>query len=359
MKKLLQYRFDIINSLFFLITSLIVLKRYASIFQFEKITSLIFLLTFTLLVFSTLINKINKIEILLILLSALTYLFTRSSEFLIMILYLIASKNINQNNYITFLFFISFFSFIVIIALNYINLVPSQTIHYRLIDNIKINRDDLGFGNPNSAFVYLIPIITSYIYLRYEKWCVLDTILYSCTIYAIYTITLSRTGLLINISSIVLIFLYKKTKISNILNFSIKYSPIFLILLSLIVSILLHDSKTLNSILSNRPYIWGDYINNSFNIQSILGQPLPPHESRLPLDNSYIPLVVYKGIFHFLFFIFLFIFGLKNTTDKKIYTLSFYILLYSMFENTLPNLEFNPVLVLLYRNITPNERNLT
>ncbi len=347
---LLKNTTKITNLIFYLSTFLIITKKYSNLTNAPELTKILLIANILILTIGLFFHKVNKTEIVLLIISSATYIPTLNPEFAILILYLINSKKIKKSNYVNFFLIVNLLFFITIILLNKLNLIPSQDIHYRLIDDIKTTRDDLGFQNPNSVFLYFTPIILSYIYIRYQKWSFLDTIIYCSVVYFIYSISLSRTGLAVN--SITILMIYAAKKIPNTITTLTKYSIILFFTITLIISIFFYDSPILNLILSNRPYIWHEYFINTLSLQSIIGQPLADKSKALPLDNSYVPLVIYQGVSYMLFIFSLYLKGLSsNKLGMEVFIISLYILCYSMFENILFNLEFNITLVLLYLSI--------
>ncbi|MDX7425546.1 hypothetical protein AB7W80_11930 [Providencia rettgeri] len=348
-------QFIIPNLIFYISTLLIISKKYSSLFDYPEITKSLLAANILILFTGLFFQSLKKIEIALLIASSITYITTLNPEFIILVLYLLNSKKISKEKYINLIFIISFLYFLAIVLLNHLNILPSQDIHYRLIDNIKENRDDLGFKNPNSVFLYFTPIALCYIYKRFERWNYIDTMLYIAVIYIIYSISLSRTGLAVNSISLISIYLIKL--IPNAMSLLTKNSILIFSFITLIIAVYFYDDYILNYALSNRPYIWNSYLSNELSFQSVIGQPLEDKENLLPLDNSYIPLLIYHGFFYIIFIFYLYLTGLnKKKIEPQVFILSFYILCYSLFENVLFNLEFNITLVLLYLSIRNNKK---
>lgn len=345
----------VVTLMFMVSTVLIILKKYLSIISANDMIQIVFFANFLVLLFGVVISKYKISMLLLALLFGITYIFSRNAEFLIIVLYLLLSKTIKVEKYCFYYFLINIIFFSIVLICNKFGFIHSSDIYYRLVDGMKENRNDYGFGNPNSVFVFMIPIFTYYIYRRFDCWNILDTIFYISLNTLVYSLTLSRTGLLVNIIALIFIYLIK-TKLRYSVKLGIRCLIFFTIIASVLIAYHGHDDVVLNYLLSNRPMYFWEYLSENFSYTSILGQPVENDFNSLPLDNSYIPLLIYKGIIPVTFVVLFYFYGLKKVTKDSIYIISLYILIYSIFENVLLNIEFNLSLFLIYSEIVKSKK---
>lgn len=232
-----------------------------------RLNKLIFYVSYTLIIFSTMfkqvtginnlletlstigimlllincvsnINKlnINKVLILFIsvLMAVITKITSKSNTIFILILLIIAAKNIKLEELIKYDLKIKI-PFMIIIVVLYFLRMTDVNLHYRN----GIIRHSMGFSNPNVFSTYILAIIGEYLYLRRKKVNAKDLIIIIIGIFIIDFYADSRTQIfcLIILALIVYINKYTGKKFLNnsIVNFIVSNIFIILTIFSLLI----------------------------------------------------------------------------------------------------------------------------
>ena len=232
-----------------------------------RLNKLIFYVSYTLIIFSTMfkqvtginnlletlstigimlllincvsnINKlnINKVLILFIsvLMAVITKITSKSNTIFILILLIIAAKNIKLEELIKYDLKIKI-PFMIIIVVLYFLRMTDVNLHYRN----GIIRHSMGFSNPNVFSTYILAIIVEYLYLRRKKVNAKDLIIIIIGIFIIDFYADSRTQIfcLIILALIVYINKYTGKKFLNnsIVNFIVSNIFIILTIFSLLI----------------------------------------------------------------------------------------------------------------------------
>lgn len=232
-----------------------------------RLNKLIFYVSYTLIIFSTMfkqvtginnlletlstigimlllincvsnINKlnINKVLILFIsvLMAVITKITSKSNTIFILILLIIAAKNIKLEELIKYDLKIKIPFMIIIVVLYFLGMTDVN-LHYRN----GIIRHSMGFSNPNVFSTYILAIIVEYLYLRRKKVNAKDLIIIIIGIFIIYFYADSRTQIfcLIILALIVYINKYTGKKFLNnsIVNFIVSNIFIILTIFSLLI----------------------------------------------------------------------------------------------------------------------------
>lgn len=232
-----------------------------------RLNKLIFYVSYTLIIFSTMfkqvtginnlletlstigimlllincvsnINKlnINKVLILFIsvLMAVITKITSKSNTIFILILLIIAAKNIKLEELIKYDLKIKI-PFMIIIVVLYFLRMTDVNLHYRN----GIIRHSMGFSNPNVFSTYILAIIVEYLYLRRKKVNAKDLIIIIIGIFIIDFYADSRTQIfcLIVLALIVYINKYTGKKFLNnsIVNFIVSNIFIILTIFSLLI----------------------------------------------------------------------------------------------------------------------------
>lgn len=232
-----------------------------------RLNKLIFYVSYTLIIFSTMfkqvtginnlletlstigimlllincvsnINKlnINKVLILFIsvLMAVITKITSKSNTIFILILLIIAAKNIKLEELIKYDLKIKI-PFMIIIVVLYFLRMTDVNLHYRN----GIIRHSMGFSNPNVFSTYILAIIVEYLYLRRKKVNAKDLIIIIIGIFIIDFYADSRTQIfcLIILALIVYINEYTGKKFLNnsIVNFIVSNIFIILTIFSLLI----------------------------------------------------------------------------------------------------------------------------
>ncbi|QQQ86115.1 polysaccharide polymerase [Peptacetobacter hiranonis] len=351
---------------FFSITMVVILLRRYMIFNLEptafieKSSSLLFYASIGLLMIQfLLIRKHNITELAIFLTACVLYVFTREGAILVLILLAIIVRDIDDEyvvkNYliINALFIIAF----VLIGNFLPDLIKISDTHYRLKDGVYVVRNCFGLHNPNLVFFYSIGVYAAYIFLRFDKYNMVDrAILLVMTIF-IYKVTMSRTGLLTMIAALFLVEILKYIDLKRYtkISFLVKISPILLLVGSVAIGVLFSKSELLNSVLASRPRYWNIYLTQEGNFLSLFGNVYSAEIKQAnPLDNSYVYLTVMLGLVSVVFFMFLLYKGLdifiKKNENKYIAVIVMF-LVYSFAENILFEAGFNFGIVFLIKYI--------
>ncbi len=225
--------------------------------------------------------------------------------------------------------------------------VLSNNVTIRTVGESIQYRNSFGFDHPNSVFLYFLPIvICSYVLLKK------NTKFYTFIIFIISTIlyhyTDCRTGYFC-----ILIFLFLINIKSNfngkLFRTLLKYSFIILTLSSVFICKKYgsNGSNLINNLLSLRPF----YLNRYMNLYPIINLFGGYFNSKMPLDNFYIYLLLEKGIIIYLIYAYLSVKYLSNKMlSKKMVIINLIFMIYCIFESytVLPAINLFLVLELIY-----------
>lgn len=355
-----------LNKILFSLTLAIILLRRYIVFNLEptsfidRSSSLLFYASIALLMIQFLIiRKHNITELAIFLTACALYVFTREGAILVLILLAISVRDIDDEyvvkNYliINALFIIAF----VLIGNFLPDLIKISDTHYRLKDGIYIVRNCFGLHNPNLIFFYTIGVYAAYIFLRFEKYNMVDRAILLVMTILIYKVTMSRTGLLTMIAALFLVDILKYIDLKKYIkiSFLIKISPILLLIGSVAIGLLFSKNELLNSLLASRPRYWNVYLGQEGNFLSLFGNSYSPEIKQAnPLDNSYVYLTAMLGLMSVVFFMILLYKGLdiliKKNENKYIAVIVMF-LVYSFAENILFEAGFNFTIVFLIKYI--------
>lgn len=190
------------------------------------------------------------------------------------------------------------------------------------------SRHGVGFNHPNVAVRFFVPIILSGAILCKNNRLFLFLSLFAAGLG--FFVTNSRGGCLVIMIFCVLSMLPKvvKKSLSNI-----KMVPglfVFFTIISFFIMSYFDESLVLNKILSGRPSIWRVYMNNL----SFFGQIYQVHE--MPIDNVFLHMLYYGGLYGFLFYLVLYFVAFKKTDCKRncnIFILFLSVFIYGLVEN--------------------------
>lgn len=291
----------------------------------------------------------------------MAFFISRNVSFPLIALTLFASKEINIIRIIKIHLGISLILFTLVIGLAVFDFMPSTNIiDTRNIDGIHVLRYNLGFGSPNGAFIYYLPILTSAIFLVRNLYLkvIIYLVLFSVAI-AIHYYTLSRTGFFSSIVLFVLLWILPFAKFEKLSFFRFIFKNIiaFFLLITLLIATLFNN-PTFNEILAFRPGYWLLHFLQEVYQYNLWGYPWNPYYqdlvSSVPMDNSYLAMVLSKGIIFSIFIYVLYKIGLTKLIFHQQYkkiAISLAILVFGLFENILFIVGFNISLFILYHEI--------
>ncbi|MGL6107512.1 polysaccharide polymerase [Romboutsia sp.] len=359
----------IISKLLFVVTLIVILTRKYMIsilrpdLPIDKITSLLFYGSIGLLFLQFLIRKRHNFTELIILgISIVLYLFTREGSILVMILLAISVRDINDS-YVVKSYMLLNVAFIIgcILMGNLLtDIAQVPEVHYRFERGMYIQRETFGFGNPNSVFLFLLPIFAGYIYLRFDKYNWIDRIILIATTFYIYNKTMSRTGFITILGALVFVDILRFIDLKKypILGKGIKLMPIIFLIMSVLIGTVFSNLTFLNKALASRPLHWKAYLIEPGSMFTLFGNKISSEmKSMHPLDSSYIYILAILGIVSVIFFMYLLYKGLDlfiKENNKKYIAIVVMFLVYALAENILFEVGYNFTIVLLLKYIMNN-----
>lgn len=194
----------------------------------------------------------------------------------------------------------------------------------RVVGNIYIQRNSLGFSHPNTAFLYFFYIILGYYYIsKNTKLFFIVTIISS---FIVYKMTLCRTGFICIIIFLLSVLILSKLKKMRI----IRYLFPILFIFTLILAYKFGDYNSfLNQLSSNRLYLWKYYISNHL-VFNISGNKLVPSYI---IDNLYLNIILSFGIVGLILYVIMYYFSGRNVEKNiKLSIIFNIVLIYGIFE---------------------------
>jgi hypothetical protein len=329
-----------------------------------KIVPILFYGSIILLFIQFIIRKDhNKTEVILFLISCALYVFTREGSILVLILLAISIRDI-EDKYVVKSYFLISLAFI-IVCMTMSNFLPFVTqveeSHYRLVRGAYVIRETFGFGNPNSVFLFSLPIYAAYIFLRFDNYNKYDRILLIVMTVYIYLQTMSRTGALTIIGALIFVDILRAVDLKKypIISFGIKILPVLFLLLSIVVGTILSNFTIFNKILASRPLHWHAYLVEFGSMFTLFGNKYDEMVTVAhPLDSSYIYILALLGIVTLVFFLFLIYRGLSifiENGQKKYIAVVMIFLIYAFAENILLEVGYNFTIILLIKYVINND----
>ncbi|WP_038298947.1 hypothetical protein [Metaclostridioides mangenotii] len=329
-----------------------------------KVVPILFYGSIILLFIQFIIRKDhNKTEVILFLISCALYVFTREGSILVLILLAISVRDIEDKYVVKSYFLMSLVFIIVCMVMS--NFLPFLTqieeSHYRLVRGAYVIRETFGFGNPNSVFLFSLPIYAAYIFLRFDKYNMYDRILLIAMTAFIYLQTMSRTGALTVIGALIFVDILRVVDLKKfpIISLGIKILPILFLGISLTIGTVLSKINIFNEILASRPLHWHAYLVEYGSIFTLFGNKYDEIvKVAHPLDSSYIYILSLLGIVTLVFFLFLLYRGLSifiENDQKKYIAVVIIFLIYAFAENILIEAGYNFTIILLIKYVINND----
>lgn len=329
----------------------------------DRVTSLLFYGSIGLLFIQFLIRKKhNMTELAIFIAACVLYVLTKEGSILVLILLAISIRDIDDKYVVksymvlNILFIIG--SMMIGNLMPYITQVPE--VHYRIIEGRYIARETFGFTNPNSIFLFLLPVYAAYIFLRFDKYDIFDRVILIVTTFYIYDKTMSRTGVATIIGALVVVEILKFIDLrkSKIISNVIKIAPILFLIISLLMGTVLSEVSIFNKLLASRPKHWSFYLTGEGKVFTLFGNKFS-EATRIahPLDSSYVYIVAFLGLVSLVFFMYLLYKGLDifiKRNDKKYIAVVLLFLICSLAENILLEAGYNFTIILLIKHIMNN-----
>lgn len=347
----LSYNKDI---MFFFIITFFILKKYLvivcdNILQTNSILINICYALFAILtIIKIIISRIEKEEIILIILSFLLYFITKDKSLLIYMSIAIAAKDIEFRKIVKYYFVVNLGLFLAVAISVAVGILPDVgAISYRAgTDKI---RSDFGFLNPNIPFLNLLPVFAGYMYLRFDKYTIYDRVLLLLSTIYIYMETDSRTGFLSIILGMLFLELIKRIDIKKYVSiqYIIVLGPIIMSAVSIVIGTILSGNYELNKLLSYRPIYWNEYLGKI----TLWGGNYTEKLNLIPLDNSYIYLLALSGIVIYITIMYILCKSIKIAIyleNKGFIVATYTFLIYALSENVLYDRPLNFPIVLSF-----------
>lgn len=335
-----------------LILILAILKFYSVFFAFESFSKIIMLISLGLASLLILDSRksYNILHMSIILISLAQFLIAKNITMFYTIYLCMAFIDIDFKMIAKVFIVANCILFAIYLLLNLVGIYPTQYLE---------GRNDFGFGNPNSAFICMFLIWSSFFYIINEKGKKLDYILLFLLIFVTYVQTETRTGLLAAIATIIFYFILKKVDISNKkIATLISIIPIIGALTSIILAVFVYDNYFINSILSSRPLYWNAYIMHPTFGLNLFGYAANIREylftTRTPMDSGYMWGLYSQGIMAFsalVIGISISMYSLCKKNKKSELLLLVSILVYCFAESILLDISTNIGLILMVQNL--------
>ncbi|MDR1773786.1 MAG: polysaccharide polymerase [Clostridioides sp.] len=361
--------------LFYITLIVIFVRRYSILILSEdspvlSIMPKLFYLSAVLLLIIFLLKKnYNKFEIIFLAISGVLYVLTKEGSILFIALLASAISGIEDSK-VTKIYMIITAVFVIacmIFSCFYPELTQAGAASYRLVDNQYVLRDTFGFGNPNTMYIVALPILTGYIFLRYDSYNWIDRIVLFATTIFIYIITMSRTGFMTMIFGLFFVEILKfcektskKTLKKIILEVS-KFTPLILTAISVLIAKIFASNVLFNKMLSSRPKFWNKYISENGSLFTLFGNKFDASiKSTFPLDSSYIYIVAVMGLIALVLFVVIYYFGIDifvKENNYKYIAIAMIFLIYSFAENIIFEVAFNFTIIILIKHLIDIDKN--
>lgn len=276
------------------------------------------------------IKQIKKIVILSA--CAIWILATSSAiDFVMALLFALMFCNKENGDY-KFLKYYAISSIVLFIGTIFLNFVGVLENNYssRIIGDVSILRNNLGFAHVNAAFMYFLPIFLSALLITSKSNRKFLFPIVAVLSAIIYYYTRSRTGILIIVLAFIFYAfkgLFTKKRIKSLL----KYQYIIFTVIPILMAIKLGSnfSSGLNESLSFRLFYWKYYLDHlgiSISGQDVL--------TEYPLDNMYLTYLISYGIISYIIYLVVFMKSYKKFKDNKLVLITITLFnIYSIFEN--------------------------
>lgn len=327
---------------------LLILFRYLSFYSIlNHITNIILFIAIFILILKIITKKYSVRQMLTILLLGfccfIITITTESVDFLISYLLAINFNDKSIRSLIKGLLLSVIFCYILTLILNLFGIIESNVIS-RVTEEGVISRSSLGFTHANDVFKHFIIIFICTYLLSDKKIYIYILIFFSVILYALSN---SRTGIMcILILSVIVLFKRRVCKLFEYINLNYIYLvfTIFTVLMSTVFY--LGKDSLLNTLLSNRLYLYNYYITNNHAL-TIFGISL---FENMVIDNIYLRTLVDYGIITWIIYYFIYYFSLKKISkdNVNIKIAIFMFCIYGLFENVFAyHMNFSLMLLLL------------
>ena len=200
----------------------------------------------------------------------------------------------------------------------------------RLVNGVLTSRDSLGFEHVNAVFKNFFPICLAGYMLFYYKSKKTKKVFFIIMIiisFILFLATNCRTGFLATLLLLPLSVIFDKIKVKHKFEW-VKYFFLIYTLISFVIAYKFGPtSKSLNTLLSNRPILYYNMITTSK--ISLFGD-----INKGIVDNMYLWLLYHHGLIAYIIYFIVYFLSVKKIIRNKIFVLPLFLFyMYAMLEN--------------------------
>lgn len=318
-------------------------------------TSTIIFVSFLILLRNKYDTSSFKIFINILLIATILFLLVLRVNFvsnIILILLMFTGQNVKPEKTAKVIFITSLLAFLFVILSYYFFSfnVANDYLSYRMYTTDSVFRRSLGFSTPNRTMLHWIIIVLSYAYIQ-KKIRISNIIFVIIGSFEMYKLTDSRTGfyLIVFLILMQIIISFKlRGKPGKMALHIISLIPMILTIISLIVTVC-YNSAWINNLFSGRIYLYEQYF-QQYKITMLGNVGVENMTNFLPLDNSYIYILLSKGIIYYILF-----FGIvtlvirkgRNIIDWNDIAIFILVIIYAVTETLLNKLDITFILIIL------------
>lgn len=329
------------------------MKYYAPFFGFSGFTKYMMLLSLLMstIMIVTSFRKYNLIHLLLLGIFGIQFLLSKNITMAYTYYLCLALFTVDFRFIMKWFIIINAILFSIFMITNVLGINPTEYLE---------GRNDFGFGNPNTAFISMFIIWSSFFYYIFYSEKKIDYILLISMIFLMYTQTMTRTGLLTAVMTLLAFFILKSVDVrKKYFKIFTTAFPVLMTLFSLVITLFFSENYLINKILSHRPVYWRAYLLHPSKGINLVGYPPIIRDilftQRMPLDSGYIWSLYSLGIITFLILLFLICYTLYNLckeNKKDQIMLMVSILIYCFAESIMLDLTTNIGIVLIIYGIS-------
>ncbi len=332
---------------------LAIMKYYGVYFGFSNLSKyfmIISLLLATVLVFTN-IKRYNLLHYGIFAIFAVEFLLSKNITAIYTYYLCLALYNVDFKIIVKWFMIINSILFSIYLCMNLLGVHPTEYLE---------GRNDFGFGNPNTAFISMFLVWISYFYTIYNKKSKLDYILLFLFIFLMYTQTMTRTGLLTALMTILAFFILEKVDLrKRWVRIFVSGFPIYMTILSLVFATVLSSNYFINKVLSHRPLYWHSYVMHPSKGINLFGYPSNIRDilftQRMPLDSGYIWTLYSSGLVVYIVLMFMMAYTLYRLCIEKKKAeilLVVSLLIYCFAESIMLDLATNVGLILIVAGVS-------
>lgn len=283
---------------------------------------------------------LDRRTIVIALLTVIFSLLMGSPLFLVALLVGYINQRVSRKNLFTYVLVWSTTIWLITVTLSLVGI--THNLDFSKINSAgeTISRFALGFQNPNTAAIFLLPSLFSMYYLAKHKKPLQFAVKILAIMVPVYLATNCDSALIISICLVIINYLQSKTnRIDKAIKKILPYSVILFAVISILIGVAFGQDRTGigNEILSNRPYfinlrITDGSIINLFGNADNYGAINNNEHMIFPLDNLYIRILVYGGIIAFFIMFATIRYGSNHVANAMERTIILLILVHGIIE---------------------------